>query len=379
VVLQVSLSFVLLVGAGLLLQSLQRIRNSSPGFSTHGVLETAVNLTAAGYDAQRAQSFQDELLERVKAMPGVESAAFARLTPLGYASFSSTTIGVDSYQPLPEEQPIVQYNEVGPEYFGTMGIPLVSGREFTRADDEKAVPVAVVNETMVAQYWRGRTPIGERLQVKGRWMQVVGVAKDSKYESIREAPKPFFYVPLRQNFSRSAGLYIRTPLSPETMATALTREVHAIDGNLALFEVITLQEQVDRSTSPQMVAVTLVGILGGLALLLAAIGLYGVMSYAVSQSTRELGLRMALGAGASKLLQLVLSRGLVLTASGVALGAAVALGLTRLLGNLLYKVSPRDPLAFGLALVVMTVASVAACFLPAWRATRTDPARALRE
>jgi predicted permease len=334
VVLQVSLSFVLLVGAGLLLQSLQRIRNSSPGFSTHGVLETAVNLTAAGYDAQRAQSFQDELLERVKAMPGVESAAFARLTPLGYASFSSTTIGVDGYQPLPEEQPIVQYNEVGPEYFATMGIPLVSGREFTRADDEKAVPVAVVNETMVAQYWRGRTPIGERLQVKGRWMQVVGVAKDSKYESIREAPKPFFYVPLRQNFSRSAGLYIRTPLSPETMATALTREVHAIDGNLALFEVITLQEQVDRSTSPQMVAVTLVGILGGLALLLAAIGLYGVMSYAVSQSTRELGLRMALGAGASKLLQLVLSRGLVLTASGVALGAAVALGLTRLLGNL---------------------------------------------
>jgi len=163
------------------------------------------------------------------------------------------------------------------------------------------------------------------------------------------------------------------------MATALTREVHAIDGNLALFEVITLQEQVDRSTSPQMVAVTLVGILGGLALLLAAIGLYGVMSYAVSQSTRELGLRMALGAGASKLLQLVLSRGLVLTASGVALGAAVALGLTRLLGNLLYKVSPRDPLAFGSALVVMTVASVAACFLPAWRATRTDPARALRE
>ncbi len=379
VVLQVSLSFVLLVGAGLLLQSLQRIRNSSPGFSTHGVLETAVNLTAAGYDAQRAQSFQDELLERVKAMPGVESAAFARLTPLGYASFSSTTIGVDGYQPLPEEQPIVQYNEVGPEYFGTMGIPLVSGREFTRADDEKAVPVAVVNETMVAQYWRGRTPIGQRLQVKGRWMQVVGVAKDSKYESIREAPKPFFYVPLRQNFSRSAGLYIRTPLSPETMATALTREVHAIDGNLALFEVITLQEQVDRSTSPQMVAVTLVGILGGLALLLAAIGLYGVMSYAVSQSTRELGLRMALGAGASKLLQLVLSRGLVLTASGVALGAAVALGLTRLLGNLLYKVSPRDPLAFGSALVVMTVASVAACFLPAWRATRTDPARALRE
>jgi macrolide transport system ATP-binding/permease protein len=379
VLVQVSLSFVLLVGAGLLLQSLQEIRNTSPGFSTHGVLETAVPLVAAGYDAQRAQSFQDELLDRVKALPGVESAAFGRMTPLGYGSFSSTAIAVDGYQPPPEEQPTVEYNEVGPDYFATMGIPLVSGREFTRADDEKAALVAVVNETMAAKYCRGKNPIGERVQVKGRWMQVVGLAKDSKYESVREAPKPFFYVPLRQNFSRGAGLYIRTPLSTETMATALAREVHALDGNLALYEVITLQEQVDRSTSPQMVAVTLVGVLGGLALLLAAIGLYGVMSYAVSQSTRELGLRMALGAGASNLLGLVLSRGLALTAGGVLLGAAVALGLTRLLGNLLYKVSPRDPLAFVSALVVMTIAALAACFLPAWRATRTDPARALRE
>jgi macrolide transport system ATP-binding/permease protein len=379
VVMQVSLSFVLLVGAGLLLQSLQRIRTTSPGFSTHGVLDTAVNLVSAGYDAPRAQTFQDELLDRVKALPGVESAVFARMTPLSYGSYSSTPLAVDGYQPPPEEQPIVEYNEVGPDYFTTLGIPLVSGRQFTRADDEKAALVAVVNETMAAKYWRGRNPIGERVQVKGRWMQIVGVAKDSKYQSVRETPKPFFYVPLRQNFSRGAGLYIRTPLSPETMASALMREVHALDGNLALFEVITLQEQVDRSTSPQMVAVTLVGILGGLALLLAAIGLYGVMSYAVSQSTRELGLRMALGAGASNLLRLVLSRGLALTAGGVALGAAVALGLTRLLGSLLYKVSPRDPLAFGSAFVVMTIAALAACFLPAWRATRTDPARALRD
>jgi macrolide transport system ATP-binding/permease protein len=379
VLVQVSLSFVLLVGAGLLLQSLQKIRTASPGFSTHGVLFTAVDLVSAGYDAQRAKNFQDELMDRVKALPGVELAAFARGTPLGYGSFSSAPIAVDGYQPPPEEQPTVEYNEVGPDYFATMGIPLVSGREFTRADDERAAPVAVVNETMAAQYWHGRDPLGERVQVKGRWMQIVGVAKDSKYQSVRETPKPFFYVPRRQNFSVGAGLYIRTPLSPETMAAALAREVHAIDANLAPYEVITLQEQVDRSTSPQQVAVTLVGILGGLALLLAAIGLYGVMSYAVSQSTRELGLRMALGAGASSLLRLVMSRGLALTAGGVALGAAAALGLTRLLGNLLYKVSPRDPLAFGSAFVVMTIASLAACFLPAWRATRTDPARALRD
>jgi ABC-type antimicrobial peptide transport system permease subunit len=210
-------------------------------------------------------------------------------------------------------------------------------------------------------------------------MRVVGVAKNSKYQSVRETPKPFFYVPRRQNFSVGAGLYIRTPLSPETMARALIREVHALDGNLAPYETITLQEQVDRSTSPQMVAVTLVGVLGGLALVLATIGLYGVMSYAVSQSTRELGLRMALGADLSNVWRLVMSRGLALMAGGVFLGAAAALGLTRLLGNLLYKVSPRDPLAFGAAFAVMSIAALAACFLPAWRATRTDPARALRD
>jgi predicted permease len=379
VLVQVSLSFVLLVGAGLLLQSLQRIRNTSPGFSTHGVLFTGVDLISAGYGAQRAQNFQGELMDRMKALPGVESATFARVTPLSYGSFSSTLIAVDGYQPPPEEQPTVQYNEVGPDYFATMGIPLVSGREFARADDEKAAMVAVVNETMAEKYWRDKNPIGERVQVKGRWMQVVGVAKDSKYQSVREAPEPFFYVPLRQNFSRVASLYVRTPLSPESMATMLAREVHKLDPGLALYEVITLQEQLERSTSPQLVAVTLVGVLGSLALLLAAIGLYGVMSYAVSQSTRELGLRMALGADASNLLRLVMSRGLTLTAGGVLLGATGALALTGLLGNLLYNVSPRDPLAFGSALVVMTIAALAACSLPAWRATRTDPARVLRD
>jgi macrolide transport system ATP-binding/permease protein len=379
VVVQVSLCFVLLVAAGLLFESLQKIRNSSPGFSTHGVLLTVLDLRPAGYDAPRAQSFEDQLLDRVRVLPGVESAVFARMTPLSYGSFSETPIAVDGYQPPPEEQPAVEYNEVGPDYFNTIGIPLVSGREFTRADDEKAAPIAVVNETMAAQYWRGKNPIGERVLVKGRWIQVVGVAKDSKYESVRETSRPFFYVPLRQNFSVDGDLYIRTALSPETIASALLREVHRLDPDVPLYEVISLQELLDRSTSPQRVAVVLVGVLGGLALLLAAIGLYGVMSYVVSQSRRELGLRMALGASASNLLQLVMSRGIALTAGGILIGAAVALALTRLLGNLLYKVSPRDPLAFGLALVVITIASSAACFLPAWRATRVDPARALRD
>jgi ABC-type antimicrobial peptide transport system permease subunit len=259
-----------------------------------------------------------------------------------------------------------------------MGIPLVEGREFRRADNETAPLVAVVNEVMAAKYWRGRSPVGSRLQVKGRWMQVVGTAKVSKYRNLAEARKPFFYVAMRQNVN-GLSLNIRTSLGPDAATKALVREIHALDANLAPGEVITMQEQVDRTTAVQRVAVTMLGVFGGLALLLAAIGLYGVMSYTVSQRSRELGLRMALGASTSNLLGLVLSYGLALTAGGVMLGAAAALSLTRLMGNLLYNVSPRDPLAFGSAFVVMAIAALAACFLPAYRAARTDPVRALRQ
>jgi len=378
IVVQVSLSFVLLVGAGLLLKSLGAIQNTSPGFTTHGVLTTWVDLTSAGYDTQRARNFQDALTDRLQSLPGVQSIAFARVTPFGYIGYSSAPIAVDGYVIAPDEDPTVDYNEVGPGYFATMGIPLVAGREFTRADNETAQPVAVVNEFMAAKYWRGRSPVGSRLQVKGRWLQVVGTAKMSKYRNLAEARKPFFYVAMRQ-YSNGLNLNIRTSLSAEALTKALVREVHALDANLAPGEVITMQEQVDRTTAVQRVAVTMLGVFGGLALLLAAIGLYGVMSYTVSQRTRELGLRMALGASTSNLLGLVLSHGLALTAAGVVLGAAAALSLTRLMGNLLYNVSPRDPLAFGSAVVVMAIASLAACFLPAFRAARTDPVRALRE
>ena len=378
VIVQVSLSFLLLAGAALLMLSLQKIRTTNPGFTTSHVMETGVSLVAAGYDDVRSKTFQDQLIDRLQALPGVESAAFARVTPLGYGTFSSTPIAVDGYVPPPEEAPSVDYDQVGPGYFATMGIPLISGREFTRADDENAPLVAVVNETMVRRYWHGRNPVGQRLQAKGRWADVIGVAANSKYESMRESPRPFFYVPLRQDFARGPRLNIRTTLPLRSIQAAVAREVHTLDPNLALYEMITLQEQVDRSTSPQLVAVTLVGILGGLALLLASIGLYGVMSYAVSQSSRELGLRMALGASASDLLRLVMRRGLILTAAGVLIGGATALVLTRLLGNLLYNVSPRDPLAFGSAFAVIMITSVGACVLPAWRAMRTDPAGVLR-
>src|SRR5437660_3047556 len=261
VLVQVSLSFVLLVGTGLLMQSLLKVRNASPGFNTRGVQDTAIDLVSAGYTPAPAQTFQDAQLERVRSLPGVESAAFAKMTPLSYVSSATAPIVVDGYTPPPEESPTVDYNEVGEDYFVTMGIALVAGREFTRADDEKGALVAVVNETMAQRFWQGREPLGQRLQLKGRWMQVVGIAKDSKYSNVRERPTPFFFVPVRQNSLRAAILNIRTPLAPQTIPA----------------------------------------------------------------------------------------------------------------------VSARDPLAFGSALAVMTIASLAACFLPAWRATRTDPARALRD
>jgi predicted permease len=377
VVLQVALSFVLLAGAGLLIQSLRAVQNTSPGF-TPGVLTSYVDLVAAGYDRQRIKNFDDAFIDRLQSVSGVQSAAMSRMTPFSYRSYSTAPIAVDGYEAPPDEQPTVDYNEVGPAYFATIGIPIVTGREFTAADNETGPPIAVVNEAMAAQFWRGRDPIGSRVQVKGHWLQVVGVAKMSKYRNLREMPRPFFYVPMRQS-SMGTNIQIRTLLSPETMAKVLVREIHAIDTSLAPGELITMQEQVDRTTATQRIAVSMLGVFGGLALLLAAIGLYGVMSYTVSQSTRELGLRMALGASVPNLLRLVMSQGLALTSIGVVFGAVAALAMAKLIANLLYKVSPRDPLAFGLALLVMMIAGSAACFLPAWRATRTDPVRALRD
>ena len=378
VLVQVSLSFVLLVGAGLLIQSLQAVRNASPGFSTDGVLTTGVDLFTAGYDPQRAKNFQDELIDRLQALGGVESAALSRMTPFSYRNYSTAPIAVDGYDAPPDQQPAADYNEIGPGFLATMGIPLVSGREFTRADNERAPLVAVVDETMAAQFWRGVDPVGRRVQVKGRWMQIVGLARNARYRNLLETPKPFFYVALRQNFSATTALQLRTAQRPAALAPALVREIHALDANVAPSELITMREQVDRTTAAQRISVTILVVFGALALVLAAIGLYGVMASTVSQSSRELALPMELGAGASDLLGLVLSQGLALTAGGVVVGLVAALQVTRLLGYLLYKVSPRDPLAFASAFVVIAVASLVACFVPAWRAVRTDPLRALR-
>jgi macrolide transport system ATP-binding/permease protein len=377
VLVQVSLSFVLLAGTGLLMQSLQRMQNASPGFSTDVVISGA-DLFSAGYNLERAKAFHTQLLDRAREIPGVESASLARLVPFSYGVFSTAPLAIDGYQPAPDEQPTSSYLEVTEEYFKTLTIPIVVGREFQRTDDENAPPVAIVNETMAAKYWPGKDPIGQRLKVKDRWLQIVGVAKNVNYENKLEQPRTFFYVPMRQNFSVSNWLLLRTRETPAAISGALAREVKALDANLAPTAPFLAQEQVDRKGYTQRLAAMLIAIFGAMALFLAAIGLYAVMSYSVSQSTRELGMRMALGARAADLLRLVVSRGLRLTVAGIIIGLVGSLALTRLMGNILYKVSPRDPIAFFSALIILIIVAVLACLIPARRAARIDPARALR-
>jgi predicted permease len=378
VLLQVSLSCVLLIGAGLLIRSMLAVRSASPGFSATRILTTSVDLFTSGYDPSRARAIQDELIERVQATPGVESAALSRMTPFSYRTYSSAPIVIDGYVPPPDQQLSIEYNEIGPGFLATMGIPLVTGREFRRADDEKTLPVAVVDETMAEQFWPRQGAVGRRIQLKGQWLQVVGVAAAAKYHNLLETPRPFFYVPLRQHFTATTALHVRTDLSPAALTPVLVREVHRLDANVSPTEVITMREQIDRTTASQRVAVAMLVAFGGLALVLAAIGLYGVMASIVAQSGRELALRMALGAERADLVRLVVTQGLAVTGLGIVVGTAAALQFTRLLGYLLYKVSPRDPVTFVSAVLVVAAASIAACVVPGWRATRTEPIRALR-
>ncbi len=355
------------------------MRSARPGFSIDDVAISVLDLSSAGYDAARRSAFENELLERIRAIGGVRAASYARIPPFSYVGYSSSPISIEGYAAAPDEQPAPGYDEVSPGFFATLGIPLLSGRDFTTSDDESAPPVAIVNETMARKYWPRSSPLGGVFHLKDHAVRVVGVARTANYESLQETPKPFFYVPLKQFPAEWVVLHVRSTLPAAAIASALNREVRALDPGLPPARLRTMREQIAIKSDAQTIALTLVGIFGALALGLATVGLYGVMSYAVSQSRRELGLRMALGAAAADLARLVLRRGGLLTAGGVLLGTAVALGSTRLLGSLLYRVSPRDPVVFGLAFLVMAFASLAACFLPAWRAARTDPLRALRD
>jgi macrolide transport system ATP-binding/permease protein len=378
VVLQVCLSFVLLVGTGLVLMSLRRERSEQTGFATDDVVTTALDLFSVGYDTTRARRFDDELLQSVQSIPGVRAAALARSTPFTTRPYGNGLISVDGYQLSRDEQPTAEFNVVTPGYFGAMGIGLTTGRDFTPADADTTQPVAVVSEAFATKYWPAKNPIGRRVQLGGRLRAVVGVVTDIKFRTLLEPAQALLYVPLSQNFSTTVSLFIRTSAGVANVAPGILQRVHAIDPNVSPYEILTMREQVTRSTAAQQIAAALVALFACTALFLAAIGLYGLIAYVVSQNARELSLRIAVGAAPWDLMRLVVGGGLRLVVVGSVVGVGVSLLSTRLLGDLLFRVNARDPVPIAIAFAVMVAVCVLACIVPAWRAGRSDPVVALR-
>ena len=379
VIVQVCSSVLLLIGCGLVVRSLGHLLATDPGFASSNVTTTAVNLVSAGYDTARAHRFDDELLERMRGIGGVSSVALAQNLPFAPRPYDNGPIMADGYDPSKDEQPTADYNAVTSDYFRTLGIPLLAGRDFDSADADTSAPVAIVSRALAQRYWPNDSPIGRRLRLRGTWMRVVGVVGDIKYRSLTESPGMLFYVPFAQQRSTVVSLFVRTSTSGATgLAPAIVDAFHSIDPSVSPYEILTLREQLYRSTAAQRILVSLLVMFSAVALFLAAMGLYGMISYMVSQSTREIGLRIALGARPLQLLSMVMSSALRTTMVGVLLGVLVALATTRLLGSLLYGVSPRDPSVLFGVVAVMSVAAALACLAPAWRAMRLDPVRALR-
>jgi predicted permease len=302
------------------------------------------------------------------------------MVPLGFDTGPWEDLQIEGYVPGPSENLKIYRNLVAPGYFGLMRIPLLDGRDFTEHDDEKSQPAMIVNESFVRRFFAGRNPIGRRVHGWGDWFTVVGVAKDSKYHTPDEAPKPYFYVPFRQVYREdlAIAIYVRTAGDPTQALPLVRQEIRGIDPKVAMFDAMPLTEFISASLFAQKMAATLLAVLGVVALVLAAVGLYSVMAYSISQRTREVGIRMALGARPASVLALTIREGMGMTAVGLLVGIVAALAVTRLASGLLVNVSATDPLIFGGAALFLAMVALAASYIPARRATRVDPNVALR-
>ena len=378
VVTQVALSMVALIGAGLFVRSLREAYKADPGFDSHNVLLASFDPFLSGYDETRGREFYRRLVERVSTTQGVQSATLARRLPFTGDGIAFANVTIDGYAPAKDEDMRLNYETVGPQYFQTMRIPLLHGRGFDEHDQEGAPGVVIINETMAQRYWPEGDALGKRLKLTKGWLQVVGVAKDVKNRTLTEAPQPFLYVPLLQEYRSNMILVARTAGEPEKMFHTIQTEVAVLDPEIPMFDVRTLEEHIGVALFLQRMAATLLSIFGLLALSLAALGLYGVMAYAVSQRTRELGIRISVGAKRTDILKLILGHGLILSIIGIVGGLTVALALTRLSVHLLYGVSAADPLTFVVVMVILLVVALAAAYFPARRATKIDPIIALR-
>ncbi len=384
VVLQIALSLLVLVSAGLCVRSLKKLQQLDPGFEPSRVVLMSFDLGLNNFSQPQAKIFYDQLLERVRTLPGVEAASVGLTTPLSGNSPGMSLERVDDYQAGPREHPVGDFNLVATDYFRALGLPLLRGRDFQVTDAANGPPVVIVNEAFARRYWPGQEAVGKHIFQHGPdggvATEVVGVVGTTRSRRLSDPARPAFYFPFGQQGHLELGvtLAVRTGLDPASTITRLRELVKSMDANIPVFRVRTLAEQKDGSLSLQRMAATLLGGFGVLALLLAGLGIYGVLAYSVSRRTREIGVRMALGAQVTDVLRLVLGQGIGLAGVGMLIGLAAAIGVTRLLRGFLYEVQPLDPITFVSVAVLLAAVALFACWLPARRAARVDPMVALR-
>lgn len=380
VVIQVALSLVLLICAGLIVRSLQEAQRMRPGFNPQNAVALSFDMGLQGYDDARKLAFQKQVLERVRALPGIESAAITDNIPLSL-NYNNTSIYVEGRPPIPMNQlPLAIPVSVSPDYFRAMGISL-RGRDFTEQEDKKENRVAIVNETFAKKLFPGQEAIGKRFNFTGPenpFWEIIGVCGDGKYNSLGEEPQPALFRPQFRDNSPGVSLVARTRGDTQTALAALQREMRNLDPTLPLYDVKTLTEHMKIPLFPARMAAGALGSFGVLALVLAAVGIYGVMSYVVAGRTREIGLRMALGARTGNVRGLILRQGMTLAIIGSVIGLAIAFGATRLLKSVLYGVDAIDPTTFIGVTSLLAIVALLACWIPALRASRVDPMVALR-
>ncbi|HLK63295.1 MAG TPA: ABC transporter permease [Bryobacteraceae bacterium] len=378
---EVALATVALLGAGLFLQSFHNARAIEPGFEAGHVLFGRFFLDATGFSRGEVPQFASRLKQRLLASPGVDVVSYSNVVPLSTTAGPYYDVTVPGYTPAPGESPNASSAMVGPDYFATMRIPLLEGRDFTDRDDPSSGPVSIVNQAFAQRYFHGESPVGRKIDAAGKSWRIVGMAKDSKYFSPTEAARPYLYLPFRQSDRSAAELdvLVRTAGNPADAIPLFRKAVADTDGSVTAFHTIPLNEYTVLATYSQKVTASLMGTLALMCLLLAALGLYSVMSYTVSQRTAEIAIRTAMGARPRNVITMVIGQGMVLALAGVVIGAAAALAATHAVAGMLIGVSAADPATFAVVTLFLLVLAAIATWLPAFRATRIDPLPALRK